>query len=158
MKEKMCCVTGHRDIPEEQIDDVKRSLEREVDRAIRDGFTSFLSGFAEGTDLLFAEIVAERIAENPALQLHAAIPYRGRLEALKKTERTKKLLDHCTDIYVAAEVYNPGVYARRNRYMVEQSERVIAVYDGRETGGTAGTVRLAKRLKRELREIAVGAR
>ena len=133
-------------------------MEREVDRAIRDGFTSFLSGFAEGTDLLFAEIVAERIAENPALQLRAAIPYRGRLEALKETEQTKKLLDLCTEIYVAAEAYNPGVYAKRNRCMVERSERVIAVYDGREKGGTAGTIRLAHRLKRELREIAVGAR
>ena len=91
MQGKTCCVTGHRDIPEEQIDNVKQSLEREVDRAIRDGFTSFLSGFAEGTDLLFAEIVAERIVENPALQLRAAIPYRGRLEALKETEQTKKV-------------------------------------------------------------------
>lgn len=125
MQGKTCCVTGHRDIPEEQIDDVKQSLEREVDRAIRDGFTSFLSGFAEGTDLLFAEIVAERIAENPALQLRAAIPYRGRLEALKETEQTKKLLDLCTEIYVAAETYNPGVYAKRNRCMVERSERVL---------------------------------
>ena len=165
MQGKTCCVTGHRDIPEEQIDNVKQSLEREVDRAIRDGFTSFLSGFtsflsgfAEGTDLLFAEIVAERIAENPALQLRAAIPYRGRLEALKETEQTKKLLDLCTEIYVAAETCNPGVYAKRNRCMVERSERVIAVYDGREKGGTAGTIRLAHRLKRELREIAVGAR
>lgn len=158
MQGKTCCVTGHRDIPEEQIDNVKQSLEREVDRAIRDGFTSFLSGFAEGTDLLFAEIVAERIAENPALQLRAAIPYRGRLEALKETEQTKKLLDLCTEIYVAAETYNSGVYAKRNRCMVERSERVIAVYDGREKGGTAGTIRLAHRLKRELREIAVGAR
>ena len=46
MQGKTCCVTGHRDIPEEQIDNVKQSLEREVDRAIRDGFTSFLSGLS----------------------------------------------------------------------------------------------------------------
>ena len=33
MQGKTCCVTGHRDIPEEQIDDVKQSLERAVDCA-----------------------------------------------------------------------------------------------------------------------------
>ena len=33
MQGKTCCVTGHRDIPEEQIDDVKQSFEREVDCA-----------------------------------------------------------------------------------------------------------------------------
>ena len=105
MQGKTCCVTGHRDIPEEQIDNVKQSLEREVDRAIRDGFTSFLSGFAEGTDLLFAEIVAERIAENPALQLRAAIPYsdwrrskkrNGRKSCLISAPKFMSLLKHTT--------------------------------------------------------------
>ena len=156
MQGKTCCVTGHRDIPEEQIDNVKQSLEREVDRAIRDGFTSFLSGFAEGTDLLFAEIVAERIAKNPALKLIAAIPYRRRLDTLQKSERTKALIDLCAEIYVASEGYHPSVYAKRNRYMVERSDRVIAVYDGREKGGTVGTIRLAHMMKKELREIAIG--
>jgi uncharacterized phage-like protein YoqJ len=30
---------------------------------------------------------------------------------------------------------------KRNRYMVDHSSRVIAVYDGRSTGGTASTVK-----------------
>ena len=49
---------------------------------------------------------------------------------------------HFAEIYVAAEEYHPSVYAKRNRHMVEQLERVIAVYDGREKGGTVGTIRL----------------
>ena len=156
MKEKTCCVTGHRDIPAERIDHIKTSLEYEVDHAISDGFTCFISGFADGADLLFAGIVAERIAKNPALKLIAAIPYRRRLDTLKKSERTKVLIDLCSEIYVAAEEYHPSVYAKRNRYMVERSDRVIAVYDGREKGGTVGTIRLAHTMKKELREIAVG--
>ena len=43
-----------------------------------------------------------------------------------------------------------------HRYMVEHSDRVIAVYDGRETGGTAKTIRFTHRMKKELREIPVG--
>lgn len=156
MQEKTCCVTGHRDIPAEQIGHIKRSLEQEVDRAISDGFTCFISGFADGIDLLFAEIIAERIAKNLALKLLAAIPYQRRLDTLQKSERTKALIDLCAEIYVAAEEYHPSVYAKRNRYMVERSDRVITVYDGREKGGTVGTIRLAHTLRKELREIAVG--
>ncbi len=156
MQGKTCCATGHRDIPAEQLGHIKRSLELEVDRAISDGFTYFISGFADGADLLFAEIVAERIAKNPALKLIAAIPYRRRLDTLQKSERTKLLIDLCAEIFVAAEEYCPSVYAKRNRYMVERSDRVIAVYDGREKGGTVGTIRLAHSMKKELREIAVG--
>ena len=156
MRNLTCCVTGHRSVPTEQIDYVKKSLEQEMDRAISDGFTCFIAGFVDGVDLLFAEIVAERIAKNPALKLIAAIPYRRRLDTLKKSERKKALIDLCAEIYVAAEEYHPSVYAKRNRYMVERSDRVIAVYDGREKGGTVGTIRLAHTMKKELREIAVG--
>ena len=155
MQGKTCCVTGHRDIPAERIDHIKTSLEYEVDRAISDGFTCFISGFADGADLLFAGIVAERIAKNPTLKLIAAIPYRRRLDTLQKSGRTKALIDLCAEIYIAAEEYHPSVYAKRNRYMVERSDRVIAVYDGREKGGTAGTIRLAHSMKKDLVEIAV---
>ena len=156
MQGKTCCVTGHRDIPAEQIGHIIKSLEQEVDRAISDGFTCFISGFADGADLLFAEIVAERIAKDSALRLIAAIPYQKRLDTLKKSERTKALIDLCAEIYVAAEEYHPNVYAKRSRYIVERSDRVIAVYDGREKGGTVGTIRLAHMMKKELREISIG--
>ena len=156
MREKTCCITAHRSVPAEQVGHVKKSLELEVDCAISDGFTCFISGFADGADLLFAEIVAEKIAKNPALKLLAAIPYQKRLDKLKKSERTKALIDLCAEIYAAAEEYHPSVYAKRNRYMVERSDRVIAVYDGREKGGTVGTIRLAHMMKKELREITVG--
>ena len=40
--------------------------------------------------------------------------------------------------------------------MVEQSERVIAVYDGRQTGGTAATIRMAEKKGADLRKIIIG--
>ena len=40
--------------------------------------------------------------------------------------------------------------------MVEHSDRVIAVYDGREKGGTVRTIRFAHQMKKVLREIPVG--
>lgn len=39
----------------------------------------------------------------------------------------------------------------RNRYMVALSSRIIAVYDGREKGGTFFTIRYAHTMEREIR-------
>lgn len=153
---KTCCVTGHRDIPAEQVEEVKRALRREIEKAIVDGFTRFLSGFAEGADQYFAEIVAEKRKENEALRLEAIIPYHNRYLRLLKADYTKGLLEACTDFTFTSETYAPNVYAIRNRYMVDCSDRVIAVYDGRPKGGTVSTIRLAHVHRKELREIPVG--
>lgn len=50
MKGKTCCVTGHRDLPQNEINKIKASLEHEIDAAVTDGFTCFMSGFADGVD------------------------------------------------------------------------------------------------------------
>ena len=156
MEEKICCVTGHRDIPATQTEYVRKALQKEIDRAIADGYMSFMSGFADGVDLYFADAVAERKKENPALKLYAVIPVRARLKSLKRKPETNALLNACDEIVVIMENYLPSVYAKRNRYLVEHSRRVIAVYDGREKGGTVGTIRLAHTLRREIHEIPVG--
>ena len=124
-----------------------------------------LSQHLEGTNALAisatdatapARILAKYAKQFPALELIAVIPYRKRLDSLNKKTRTRELLEACADVVVIQEKYLPSVYSHRNRYMVEHSDRVIAVYDGRETGGTAKTIRFTHRMKKELREIPVG--
>lgn len=156
MQKKTCCVTGHRDLPQKEINRIKAALRKEIEKAVNDGFTRFMSGFAEGVDQYFAEIVLEMGKSNQALELVAVIPYQKRLDNLQKKKRTYEMLETCADIVVIQEEYQPSVYSLRNRYMVEHSDRVIAVYDGREKGGTAGTIRFTHTLKKELREIPVG--
>lgn len=156
MIEKTCCVTGHRDIPQKEINHVRAALRREIDRAVADGYTCFMSGFAEGADQYFVEIVMELQKDNPTLKLIAVLPYRKRLDSLKSKARTYEMLEVCADVVVMQEEYQPRVYSHRNRYMVEHSDRVIAVYDGREKGGTVRTIRFAHQMRKELREIPVG--
>ena len=64
MKGKTCCVTGHRDLPQNEINKIKAALEHEIDAAVTDGFTCFMSGFADGVDQYFAELVLERKQTN----------------------------------------------------------------------------------------------
>ena len=156
MKKKTCCVTGHRDLPQNQINYVKAALLREIEKSVADGFTCFMSGVAEGVDQYFVEIVMEKQKDDPSLELIAVIPYQKRLDSLRAKRRTYEMLEACRDVVVIQEEYQPSVYSHRNRYMVEHSDRVIAVYDGREKGGTVRTIRFAHQMKKELLEIPVG--
>ena len=95
MKGKTCCVTGHRDLPQNEINKIKTALAHEIDAAVTDGFTCFMSGFADGVDQYFVELVLERKQTTPALELIAVIPYRKRLDSLNKKTRTRELLEGC---------------------------------------------------------------
>ena len=140
-REKTCCVTGHRDIPTEQVEKICELLYQETLTAIADGYTHFISGFAVGADLLFADIVA-KLKGTYSITLEAAIPYPGRMKTPDKT--FQRLIQCCDEVKIHSSAYFKGCYMRRNRYMVDQSQRIIAVYDGRSTGGTAATLRYAR--------------
>lgn len=149
-KAHTCCVTGHRDIPADKIQYVQMQLRQELLQAIQSGYTHFISGFAAGVDLIFAGIVADLKREYP-ITLEAAIPYQSRMKSPDKTFQC--LLKECDIVKVHMEQYSKSCYMVRNRYMVDCSVLVIAVHDGRKSGGTAATIRYAHRMKRDIREI-----
>jgi len=150
---KSCCVTGHRNIPYEKIKYVIKELRREILLAIKDGHTHFISGFADGADLIFSDIVTEMKAEHPNITLEAAIPYRKRLHT--KSNTFQRLIELCDKVTVVSENYVKGCYNLRNIYMLKNADRVIGVYDGRESGGTAFTIRNAFVAGKEVRIIRV---
>ena len=102
---------------------------------------------------MFASVVTEAKRGNDNLILEAAIPYAGRLKA--KDEEFHRLLAACDGVKVISDHYVPSCYMNRNRYMVAQSQRVIAVYDGRDKGGTLFTLRDAHVQGREIRLIEI---
>ena len=153
MGEKTYCVTGHRDVPVGKEQYVEEALRKEVLAAIAAGYTRFISGFADGVDLTFAAIVAAEKKQNSCLQLEAALPYRNRINA--KSPLFQELLACCDRVYVQSEKSNRQCYHERNRYMVLSSDRVIAVYDGRSTGGTFYTIRFAQANEKEIRIIEI---
>lgn len=145
-----CCVTGHRDIPLQKISPLLKSLRQEAEWAIENGYTHFISGFAAGADLFFAEVVAA-LKDTYPITLEAAIPYPGRLRT--RDQDFQRLIRQCERVRVHSAEYSKGCYMIRNRYMVDSSSLVIAVHDGRLTGGTAATLRYARETGRQIREI-----
>ncbi len=147
-----CCVTGHRDIPQDMKDYVESELRREVLEAVKDGYVHFISGFAAGVDLMFAKIVAE-LKNDHLITLEAAIPYRNRMNT--RDADFQRLIKCCDIVKVHSESYNSGCFMVRNRYMVDLSERLIAVYDGRERGGTAATLKYARLKSLDIRQLRI---
>lgn len=117
MEQKVCGVTGHREIPAEYMEQAEQGLRREIEKAIADGYTYFISGFADGADQLFARIVLEKAKENPALRLEAAIPYRNRYKRLMEDGQTRAMLEACAKVAVISEEWASNVYMKRNRYI-----------------------------------------
>jgi len=57
LRKHRCCFTGHRpgklNIPENQL---ALLLETEIKKAIRNGFTTYITGMAKGTDLVAGKL------------------------------------------------------------------------------------------------------
>ena len=137
-KENTCCFTGHRDIPADRLPVVSTKLRTEILQAISDGYTHFICGFASGASLIFAALVAE-FKKGCPLVLEAAIPYPSRMNTPDATFQS--LVTCCDVVNIHSGHYFGGCYMKRNRYMVDRSSRVIAVYAMRSSGGTASTVK-----------------
>lgn len=103
--------------------------------------------------LCLRQSLPQQKKENDGLFLEVAIPYAGRLKT--KDKEFHRMLTACDGVKVISDHYVPSCYMNRNRYMVAQSQRVIAVYDGRGKGGTLFTLRDAHVQGREIRLIEI---
>ena len=142
-----CCFTGHRpdkmNLGEKEI---KPLLEKAIDEAIGDGYVTFITGMAMGTDIWAAEIVLQRKKTNKALHLICAVPHPG-LESRRSTiekMRFNKIIKKADIVKEINSHYFTGCYQVRNEWMVDRSNLVIAVFNGQKSG-TKNTVDYAKR-------------
>lgn len=151
---KVCCFTGHRpqNLPfgfneqDERCVKLKRLLREEIERQItEEGVTHFISGMAIGVDMYAAEIVLEVKAKYPQITLESAIPCET--QAVKWSsvlrERYYLIASKCDKESMIQRHYTADCMHKRNRYMVDCSDTVIAVWDGRP-GGTGKTVAYAE--------------
>ena len=147
-----CCFTGHR--PEKlnmTEKEVKDRLRKAIRDAIQDGFTTFITGMARGVDIWSAEIVLEERKSNDQIMLICVPPFEGFEKSWGFAEKNKyknivKKADFVKYICVA---YSKKSFQMRNCYMVDNSSRIISVYNG-EKGGTQNTIKYAKTKKIEV--------
>ena len=152
-KERTCCFTGHRPdkLPwgEDETDPRCLRLKESIVRAVEDAYVSgvrhFITGMARGIDLYCAEAVLElRKAEGDIL-LECARPCETQADSWPAAERARymSILDRCNYETLVQHNYDRFCMLRRNRYMVDRSSRLIAVYNGAPRGGTYQTLAYA---------------
>ena len=155
-RRKACCFTGPR--PEKlprganEADPrcvrLKGAIRDAVEAAYAEGYRHFICGMARGCDFYFAEAVLSLRQERPDVTLEAAIPCPTQSRAWPEHDRRRwqELVERCDYETMVQEQYTPDCMHRRNRYMVDHSGLVIAVYDG-SGGGTRSTLEYAIRKK-----------
>ena len=157
----VCAFTGHRPgrLPwgDDETDPRCLQLKRALADAVRElsahGCRRFLCGMAMGSDWYFCEAVTALRAVQPDVTLEAVIPWSGQPDAWPEHFRSRyyTLLAACDVRNILQNGYTPGCLQRRNLWMVEQADCLLAVYDGQRGGGTAATVAAAG--KRGLRLV-----
>lgn len=149
-----CCFTGHRPskLPWGKNEEdprciaLKGRIQDAVDCAYEEGFRHFICGMALGCDFYFAEAVLDLKARYSDVTLEAAIPCPTQTDHWEEQDqqRYRALVAACDYETMVQHQYGPGCMQRRNRYMVDHSALVIAVYDGMP-GGTRQTLEYALR-------------
>lgn len=148
LRKHRCCFTGHRpeklSIPESQLTVL---LEREIWKAIDAQRTTFISGMAKGTDLIAAEIVVRFRERDSRLKLIAALPYPdfGLHWGGSWTERFLRVQSAADLTRNICPRFSYNAYQARNKWMVDHSGLVIAVFNG-EPGGTKNTLDYARNI------------
>ncbi len=160
MFEKCCAFTGHRprkfpwgyNEADERCVALKQVLARQIAKLVDAGYTNFLSGMAEGADTWAALAVLALKKDDPALKLHCVLPCEGQANGWSASARElyAAVLDQAESVVYVSREYSEGCMLKRNRYLVDHAACLMAVYNGEWRGGTAMTVRYARKLGREI--------
>ena len=136
---------------------LKKKIKAEIEKAIKKGYTNFISGMALGVDLWAAEAVLELKEKYPETELYCAIPYKAQSVSWAQDYRDRYMtcIHRCKKYEVISPIYTRSCFFKRNMYMVDNSSLVIAVSDNPPTGGTAHTIDYAKRNNKEIVMIEI---
>ena len=122
-------------------------LRAEIIRLIeQEGVTHFISGMALGVDMYAAEIVLGLKSSYEGITLESAIPCESQAEKWTEKQRDRyfEIASKCDKETLIQHLYASDCMHKRNRYMVDQADFIIAVWDGRPSG-TGKTVQYAQR-------------
>ena len=135
---------------------LKQTLRENVEKFIRQGIIHYLSGMAEGTDIWAAEAVLAAREANKKIKLHCVLPCVSQSDkwSAASRERYRSILNLADGVFYVNREYRRDCMLERDRFLVSHSTILFAVYNGEKRGGTAATVRYARKMGREIFTLA----
>lgn len=157
---KSCAFTGHRPqkLPfgfneaDERCTALKDILRKQIIHLIEEEkVTHFISGMALGVDMYSAEIVLDLKKTYPGITLESAIPCETQANKWNAAmrERYYEIAAQCDKETMLQTKYTPDCMEKRNRYMVDHADYIIAVWDGKPSG-TGNTVKYAQKMEKKI--------
>jgi len=151
---KVCSFTGYRTKKLNEslmrgsltLEDLTDILEYEMKQMLDRGFETFQCGMASGADLLFAKTALRLKKEYPPVRFIAVIPCLEHDKGWNHADRTacREAAEQADEVIMVSNTrYYDGCMAKRNRYLVDNCDELLAIYDGRP-GGTMQTINFAK--------------
>ena len=150
---KRCAFTGYRpqkmpfgfDEADLRCVRFKRRLREVIEALVAEGYAHFLSGGAMGMDMYAAEIVLELRERYPWITLEMVSPFDGQASrwAPELQARRQRLFEEADVVTVTGREYTKACMFRRNRYLVDNADLLLAAWDG-QPGGTAMTCGYAR--------------
>ncbi len=153
MKELTVCFTGHRPQSLGGFSDqsaialkITHILKQEIEKLIKLGFNRFISGGALGVDQWAAEMVIElKELYNIKLIIAKPFPSQDLIWPVNSREVFKKICSQADEIInVSPDPYKSWKMQKRNKYMIDNSKVMIAVWNG-SLGGTANAIEYGKK-------------
>ena len=119
----------------------KARLHDTIEDLIGKGFSHFLSGGAMGMDMFAAEAVMDLKEKYPWIILEMVSPFDTQAAKWQPEYRARhdRLFEEADMVTVISHEYTRACLFRRNRYLVDNADLLLAAYDGKP-GGTAMTV------------------
>ena len=156
-----CAVTGHRPSRfkwkykenDTRCKRLKRVMKEQLVQLYEQGVRRFYVGGALGVDQWAGEILL-RLKEQPEyseIELVVALPFEGHDAEgdARSKSRLKFLVDHSTETVIVGTTATPAAvcYKKRNYYMVDHADCLLAVYDNDRSirSGTGMTVSFAQK-------------
>ena len=111
---------------------LKEVLATHISSLAERGVTDFLSGIVQGVDLWCAQIVLDLKKKNPALKLHTILLCEGQESkwTASAQELYQSILTQANEVVYVGQEYNRDYMLKRNRYLVDHSAILLAVYNG----------------------------
>lgn len=155
MKEKICCFTGHRKIPERLHKKIYKALYKTVEQKILDGVLYFGVGGALGFDSMAEAVILELKKKYPDIKLILVLPCPDQDKFWGERDKAflRSVIQASDKVTYAEPHYTPSCMHKRNRHLVEQSGHCIC-YLTEESGGTAYTVSYAREHGLDVTNIA----
>lgn len=149
---KTCCFSGNVKLNNEQKETVTMALLGIIQICIDEGYQTFKVSFCDDSDLIAAAIISQLKKKNK-LFLDAVLPYSEIL--VSENKRIQKLLKCCNGYKLIQKEKNSECFSMLNQNMINNSERLIAVWNGETNNSTYNAIEYAKICGKDVKIIHI---